>query len=213
MIKVYMAVGNCVLHKQGKYLYPVIYYNQKEYEMTVHEFQIWSRAVHNVMSAFELKTFFDSSDFSEQENSRLFEETMNRLEQRGLLISAEGLNVTDAFYSLIKEWYVVPIPYTLVMRIKDFLIQTFQFHIPIQMTIKLLLRRKFVTSERFLLEYIGGQKCLKTSDLIKGLEQLYYQGKQGYIFTDSHFVGSIRIKIVLNILFLYKNGAIRFEAA
>ena len=106
MVKYYTAIGRLVVRNK----IPMVISSDKENHLTVAEFILWSSLSRNIMNKESLECEFNRRLRTNQINDDIsFEQTLNRLEIRGLVASGKDYLAAGALYNLIKGLYIVPL--------------------------------------------------------------------------------------------------------
>ena len=106
MVKYYIAIGKLEVHNR----IPTVISCDKENQLTIAEFILWSSLSRNIMNKESL-----GSEFNRRLHiNRIFEDisferTLNRLEMRGLIASGEDYLAVGALYNLVKRLYILPL--------------------------------------------------------------------------------------------------------
>ena len=167
MIKFYTAVGRYVLRKDDQGIqYPLVIAGDRECELDIQEMIIWSSLLWKIRTYDELK-----ADYSKQALSAHvcleapFDGYINRLLQRGLIVSGSDYVGIDALYALFSRLYIMPIADSFVAKLGAFINLTLQ-GVPFRITSKIFQREKLTEDEEEVL-YITRQQMMSTAELIR----------------------------------------------
>lgn len=106
MVKYYAAIGRLWIHNK----IPAVMSSDKENLLTVAEFILWSSLSRNIMNKESLESEFSRRLRASRINGDIsFEQTLNRLEMRGLVTSGEDYIAAGALYNLVKGLYILPL--------------------------------------------------------------------------------------------------------
>lgn len=106
MVKYYAAIGRLLIHNK----IPAVISSDKENHLTVAEFILWSSLSRNIMNKESLESEFNRRLRTSRINDDIsFEQTLNRLEMRGLVTSGEDYIAAGALYNLLKGLYILPL--------------------------------------------------------------------------------------------------------
>lgn len=123
MMKLYTAVGR--FQKKGcagGMSYPVIFSGQQEYRVDLQEMMLWTILNYRILEAHEIGELYHSKTLEVgYDTHRSWENCLNRLHQRGLVVSGTGETGEDALYNLLSCLYVVPISNSTLLRLATFL--------------------------------------------------------------------------------------------
>lgn len=123
MMKLYTAVGRyqkkgCV----GGISCPVIFAGQQEYSVDLQEMMLWTILNRRILEAHEVEKLYQAKALEVgYDTHRSWEACLNRLHQRGLVVSGSGETGEDALYNLLSCLYVIPISNSTLLRLITFL--------------------------------------------------------------------------------------------
>ena len=120
MVTYYTALGRMITREENGTRIPIIIVDDKEYQMSVDELIIWG----------SLHWCFLDKEAIEKEYSRRktknrifndvsFEQTLNRLITRGLVVSGTDYLATDALYGLIGTLKIRPIKFSFLDKLRS----------------------------------------------------------------------------------------------
>lgn len=106
MVKYYIALGRLEVHNR----IPTIISCEKENRLTVAEFILWTSLSRNILNKESLESEFNRRlHINRIFEDISFEQTLNRLEMRGLAASGEDYLSAGALYNLVKNLYILPL--------------------------------------------------------------------------------------------------------
>lgn len=170
MITLYTAVGRYVLRKddQGKQ-YPVVITHGNESILDIPEMIIWSSLLWKVSTYDELRgEYLEKSRSSQVSGQYALDHYLNRLQQRGLIVSGMDYVGIDAVYNLLSRLYVIPMTDSLLAKIGAFIGMSFQ-GVPLRVTKNIFRSTKLSESEKQVLS-IARQQMMSTAELIRCVE-------------------------------------------
>lgn len=106
MVEFLVTKGKLVVRKSE----PLVVINGKEKAMLKSEFILWTSLHWNILNKESLEKGFDRrmKKYGIDSDSS-FEQTLNRLKNRGLVAGKADYLAVDALYNLLKDLYVVPL--------------------------------------------------------------------------------------------------------
>lgn len=167
MITFYTATGRYVLRKDEQGLqYPVVITHRGESILDVQEMIIWSCLLWKVSTYDELKNEY----CTQSRNAHIcgeyaLDHYLNRLQQRGLVVSGKDYVGIDAVYNLLSRLYVIPMADSLTAKIGAFISLSFQ-GVPLRIT-KNIFRRTDLTENENQVLAIARQQMMSTAELIQ----------------------------------------------
>ena len=168
MITFYTAVGRYEMRngKNGN-RHPVVILNHKEHILDLQEMIIWSSSMWMIHTLDELRTIFYKKEREAHiigESS--FEDYLDRLEKKGLIVSGRDYVGIDALYNLLSKLYIVPVTGSFITKAGAFFRLTFIRGIPFRVT-KNIFRKDTLTNDEKLVLSLSQQALLSTAELIK----------------------------------------------
>lgn len=167
MITFYTAVGRYVLRKddQGQQ-YPEVITHGNGSILNVAEMIIWSSLLWKVSTYDELKSeYMEKSRSGNVSGQYDFDHYLNRLQQRGLVVSGRDYVGVDAIYNLFSRLYVIPITSSMLAKIIAFIGLSFK-GVPLRITKNIFRSDNLSQDERQVLQ-IARQQMLSTAELIR----------------------------------------------
>lgn len=149
---------------------PVVVINRKEYGMDIQEMTLWTCLNWRLLDIRQVEQHYDklARDLPPVQ-PRGFEDYLDRLLVRGLVVSGTGSTGFDALYDLLNSLYIVPISESLPLRLAAFFKMTMLDGTPIAQAGKLFRRDRRNDQERQVMK-LSRQALLSTAELIKCVE-------------------------------------------
>lgn len=167
MITLYTAVGRYVLRKdsQGNQ-YPVVITHGNESILDVPEMIIWSSLLWKISTYDELRhEYLEKSRSAQISGQYALDHYLNRLQQRGLVVSGKDYVGIDAVYNLISRLYVIPMTDSMLAKITAFIGLSFK-GTPLRITKNIFLRTKLSENEKQVI-LLARQQMMSTAELIQ----------------------------------------------
>ncbi len=106
MVEYFVTKGKMVVRNGA----PLVVSEVEEKALSQVEFILWTSLHWNILNKESLKTEFDRRMRKYNLNLDVsFEQTLNRLKTRGLIVGKSDYLAVDALYNLVKDLYVVPL--------------------------------------------------------------------------------------------------------
>ena len=120
MVTYYTALGRMITKIENGTKIPIIVIEDSEYQMNVDELIIWGSLHWNflVKDALE-KEYSRKKTKNRLFNDTSFEQTLRRLETRGLVVSGTDYLAADALYGLIGKLKIRPVRFALIDKLKS----------------------------------------------------------------------------------------------
>lgn len=167
----YTAIGKYEFRKDkdGNKL-PVILAEEKDYALDIWEMILWSSLIWNIHTHDEITKIFYQKEREVHVLGELSCETyIDRLENKGLVVSGHGLTAVDALHDLLSKLYVIPITAIFFTRGAAFLHLTLIKQIPYKVTKHIIDKPRFDALESKIMKLVG-QNRLSVGELIKCIE-------------------------------------------
>ena len=167
----YTAIGKYEFRKDkdGNKL-PVILAEEKDYALDIWEMILWSSLIWNIHTHDEITKIFYQKEREVHVLGELSCETyIDRLENKGLVVSGHGLTAVDALHDLLSKLYVIPITANFFTRGAAFLHLTLIKQIPYKVTKHIFDKPRFHAFESKIMKLVG-QNRLSVGELIKCIE-------------------------------------------
>ena len=163
----YTAIGKFEIYtdKHGK-RFPVVRNGREMYCITMEELLIWSSLLYTVCT-FEIaeKLFHEKEQEYRVWGTGRFEDYMEQLEQKGLVLSGTGWIPADAIYDLIGNLHIFPRKIKLSEQLKRFCELTIKRKIPMYITKRLFTRIRYTDDQKKLLKLLN-HSSLSADELI-----------------------------------------------
>lgn len=184
MSKLYTALGQYKLTTDdtGRGI-PTVYRKGQEYCLDICEMVIWSTLLWNIETQSSLEQLFVLKiKEAGVQNPTDFNACLNRLEQRGLIIFGEGIDVEGSLYNLLADLYIVPLKISLFAKTATFFYLLFRGR-PFSLSAKSFRSTELNSDEKKLL-YLSRQLPLTVADIIMRFDRdsglQYLQTPRGY---------------------------------
>ena len=172
MMKLYTAVGR--FQKKGcsgGMSYPVIFAGQQEYSVDLQEMMLWTILNCRILEAHEIGEQYRAKALEVGYNThRSWEDCLNRLHQRGLVVSGSGETGEDALYNLLSCLYVIPISNSTLLRLITFLKLTLVNGKSFTVAKRVFHRQPMTDCEKQVYE-LSRQALLSTAEIIKCVDK------------------------------------------
>jgi len=226
MVTYYTALGRMITREENGARIPIIIIDDTEYQMTVDELIIWG----------SLHWCFLDKEAVEKEYSRRkaknrifndvsFEQTLNRLINRGLVVSGTDYLAADALYGLIGSLKIRPVKFSVFDKLRSMLYLYFEKGFTLKECYNVYFGTEITSDERKVLKlskYVGISaaeiiKCIennireiKSEDDI--MDKLYDDDKTTYeTMTVYSRFSDLKSDIVKSVANLYLKKKIIFE--
>lgn len=172
MMKLYTAVGR--YQKKGcagGISCPVIFAGQQEYSVDLQEMMLWTILNCRILDMEETGELYRAKTVEVgYDTHRSWESCLNRLHQRGLVVSGTGETGEDALYNLLSCLYVVPISNSTLLRLITFLKLTLINGKSVSAAKKVFERCPMTDCEKQVYD-LSRQALLSTAELIKCVDK------------------------------------------
>lgn len=172
MMKLYTAVGR--FQKKGcagGISCPVIFAGQQEYSVDLQEMMLWTILNCRILEAHEIGELYRSKALEVgYDTHRSWEDCLNRLHQRGLVVSGSGETGEDALYNLLSCLYVIPISNSTLLRLITFLKLTLVNGKSFTVAKRVFHRQPMTDCEKQVYE-LSRQALLSTAEIIKCVDK------------------------------------------
>jgi len=122
MIFLYTAVGRFERRTDKTGRYPVIIVNKKEYTVNIPEMMIWTCLNWRILELSQIEVLYNQmardTGVAEQAAYKTYVE---RLIQKGLIVSGVGETGHDALYDLLNNLYIIPVTSGPLVKVAAFL--------------------------------------------------------------------------------------------
>ena len=170
MIFLYTAVGRFERRTTINGQSPVIIVSGKEYMVNMPEMIIWTCLNWRILELPQIETLYKEmtldTDVNDPTNYEIY---LDRLIQRGLVMSGIGVNGIDALYDLLSNLYIVPVISGLFVKVMAFLKFIFVNRLPFSKAKTVFQNEKLSVNEKRIID-LAKQVQLSTSAIIKCVE-------------------------------------------
>ena len=167
MVRLYTAVGRYELRKEGNGIkQPIVTVNMKEAALGVEEMVLWSVLVWNIATKEEAKAqYMKKAERIGVEPTR-FEQVLERLIIRHLVVVAESDRGDEALYKLLANLYVVPMKNGILLKAQAFSRLVFREHVPVSVA-KIVFRPERYTAMEKKVLHLAKQTHLSCAEILK----------------------------------------------
>ena len=170
MRELYTSVGRFCRRGHGDFIYPYVNINGKDYTLDMQEMTVWVLLNWRILDLDQLKSLYEAHiKKAELPSLGSITDCVNRLTQRGLVVSGKGETGADALYNLLSGLYIVPISENPLLRFFSFLRLTLFHGVPYSVARKLLVRDKRSSTEQQII-HLSKQTLLSTAEIIRCAE-------------------------------------------
>lgn len=149
---------------------PVIVLAGNEYMVDMQEMVLWTSLNWRIVKAEDAATLCSQTIPNiPYPVSRSWEDCLERLLVRGLVISGSGDTEYDALYDLLSPIYVIPSDGNIFLKALAFLKLTFLRRIPVSNAKRLFKKDRRTDKEQEVM-HLAGQALLSTAEIIKCIE-------------------------------------------
>lgn len=172
MITFYTAVGRYEMRNgETGNRHPVVILNSKEHILDLQEMILWSSLMWRIYTLDELRAIFYKKEREAHILGELsFEEYLDKLEKKGLIVSGCDYIGIDALYNLLSRLYIVPVTGSLFTKLSAFFHLTFVRGVPFRVTKNIFTKDKLTGDEKLVLA-LTQQAMLSTAELIKCVQK------------------------------------------
>ena len=170
MVKLYTAVGRFEAKRKHGGKIPTVTVNMKEAELQIEEMILWSCLVWNITTIDETRSTFQKKVLEYGVDPGRFDEALERLQVRHLVVSAEAERGDEALYKLLANLYVIPMRSSFPVKVKAFCKLTFLDHVPISMA-KIVFRPEKYTDMEKKVMHLAEQAHLSCAEILKCIEE------------------------------------------
>lgn len=170
MMTFYAAVGGYRIKNEHGHKVPYIQKLGKLYPISIPEFVIWSTLLWEVMTYPELKRFYQEQIGALPDKTPDFDELLDMLIRRKLIICGIGYTGHDALYNMLSDAFVIPCRLSSGRKLLSILRLLHQGKISFSDSCKLLKLPKFSEAEDRVMNLVE-QTPLSTSEIIRCFER------------------------------------------
>lgn len=171
-MKLYTAVGR--FQKKGSrngFSCPVIFAGQQEYGVDLQEMMLWTILNRRILEAREIGELYRAKTIEVgYDTHRSWEACLDRLHQRGLVVSGSGETGEDALYNLLSCLYVIPISNSTLLRLLTFLKLTLVNGKSFSVAKRVFERHPMTECEKQVYD-LSRQALLSTAEIIKCVDK------------------------------------------
>lgn len=153
---------------------PVIVIGKQEYMVDMQEMVLWTSLNWRILRKNEIEEVY--RELSLKTGSimgRSYQECVDRLLIRGLIVSGSGETEYDALYDLLGSLYIIPSDGNLFLRLFSFCRLTLLEKIPLSVAKKLFRKERRTISEKQVMG-LAKQALLSTAEIIACVEKNIY---------------------------------------
>lgn len=151
--------------------FPIITLSGKEYMTDIQEMIVWTSLNWRIANKKEALTLcLKTVPNADCIIKRTWEDCIDRLLLRGLLVSGDGETEYDALYDLLGTLYIIPASRNFPLRLLSFFKLTLLDQIPFSASRKLLRKDSRTVREKQVMK-LAGQAILSTAEIIKCMEK------------------------------------------
>ncbi len=226
MITYYTALGRLVTKAENETRIPVVIIDDSEHHMSIDELMIWGSLHWNFLNKEDLQREYENRKQNAHIfNDTSFEQTLNRLEVRGIVKCATDYLAADALYGLVGRLRIKPIKHNIWDKLKSCSYMYFNKGLPIKSCIKTFFEAKTTQNEKEILK-LSQKTGITAAEIIKCMEngvkkindendlmdKLYADERttDDNIITESRF-SHLKTEILQSVLNLYLKKRIIFE--
>lgn len=171
MVTYYTALGRMITKNENGAKVPIIIIEDTEYSLGVDELIIWGVLHWSFMDKDALEREYSRRKTKNRIfNDVSFEQTLNRLEVRGLVISATDYLAVDALYGLIGTLKIKPVRISVTDRIKSMLYMYFVKGLTLKESYFAYFGTKITANEKNVLK-LSQRVGITASEIIKCAEK------------------------------------------
>lgn len=172
MTKYYTAIGKFIHPSEGKgNLNPSVVVGGKECLLDPQELIIWASLNWRFLKLEEIGKYYEkeTSEFG-YTNERSWQNCLDRLMVRGLVVCGSGETDYDALYDLLNPLYIIPLTGNVTARILTYIKMTMIHHTPKAEAKTLLRKDKKTKKEKHLMNLVR-QALLTIGELVRCVDK------------------------------------------
>lgn len=226
MVTYYTALGRMVMKEENETKIPIVVIDETEYQMSIDELIIWGSLHWNFLVKDTLEKEYSRRKAKNRIfNDTSFEQTLKRLETRGLVVSGTDYIAADALYGLIGKLKIRPVKFAISDKIRSMAYLYFVKGVTFSKCYESYFGTKFGPNEKNVLRlsrYVGitaseiiqcaekDIKDIKSEDDV--MDKLYCDRETTYetIVTQSRF-SELKCDVINAVANLYLKKKIIFE--
>lgn len=172
MTKYYTAIGKFIHPSEGQgNLNPSVVVGNNECLLDTQELIIWASLSWRFLKLEEIGKYYEkeASVFG-YTNDRSWQDCLNRLMVRGLVVSGSGETDYDALYDLLNPLYIIPLTGNVTARFLTYMKLTMIHHTPKE-DVKVLLQRDKKSKKEQLIMKLTRQALLTVGELVRCVDK------------------------------------------
>lgn len=167
MVKLYTAVGRYEIKEGWNGMsQPFVTVNQKEMALSPEEMILWSSLLWNIFTKEELREAYCKKAMKAEMDPEKFEQILQRMEVRGLVVNASADRGDDALYKLLANLYIVPLHSSFLQKIVAFVRLVLKEHVPVFVAKCVLERDRYTDMEQKVM-HLTKQTMLSSAEVVK----------------------------------------------
>lgn len=167
MIKLYTAIGKYEVREDyGGMKEPLVIVNQKEMALSREEMTMWSCLIWYIFTKEELQEAYKIKAEKAELDPERFEQVLQRMEVRGLVVHAVADRGDDALYKLLANLYIVPLHSSLLQKIMAFIKLVLKEGMPVSVAKIVLEKDEFTDMEQKVM-HLAKQALLSSAEVVK----------------------------------------------
>jgi len=174
MTSLYTAVGRFERRTNENGQYPVVIVNRNEYMVDIPEMIIWTCLNWRILELPQVEQLYKNMARSANATGYMgCEGYVERLVQRGLIVSGIGGDGGDALYDLLSDLYVIPVTSGIFVKIMAFLKFIFINGVTFRKAKEVFRNESLSTAEKRVID-LARQSQLSTAEVMKCVETDVY---------------------------------------
>lgn len=174
MTSLYTAVGRFERRTNDAGQHPVVLVNRQEYMVDIPEMIIWTCLNWRILELPQIEGLYKTMARNANATGYMgFECYMERLVQRGLIVSGIGDGGGDALYDLLSELYVIPVTSGIFVKLAAFLKFIFVNRVPFGKAKEVFRNESLSNAEKRVID-LAKQAQLSTAEIMKCVETDVY---------------------------------------
>lgn len=172
MTKYYTAIGKFIHPSEGQgNLNPSVVVGRNEYLLDPQELIIWASLSWRFLKLEEIGKYYENEtkEFG-YTNDRSWQDCINRLMVRGLVVSGSGETDYDALYDLLNPLYIIPLTGNVTARFLTYMKLTMIHHTP-KKDVKVLLQRDKKSKKEQQIMRLTRQALLTVGELVRCVDK------------------------------------------
>ena len=167
MVKLYTAIGKYEIREDYRGLKePLVIVNQQELALSREEMTMWSCLIWNIYTKEELQEAYKKKAAKVELDTERFEQVLQRMEVRGLVVHAVAEKGDDALYKLLANLYLVPLHSSFLQKIMAFARLVLKDGVPVS-TAKIVLEKDNFSDMEQKVMHLAKQTMLSSAEVVK----------------------------------------------